>query len=236
MEARDAAARRGARHARRGCSALVPLRADRGGDRRCSPRSTRPGLGERRGPPVEELAVERTVLHAGRDRADGAQRRARRGRDRAGHGQRRLRRSSPAPSEPIGRLGDRDGAASQLAVDRGRGLRGRAAHLDRRRRSRTRSRSRSRRRTPTSASSALMALLGIYVGVIPVALGMLWLPWMRRIPPRWLRVLMALTVGLLAFLGDRRDARGLRARRRGLAGVRRRRARAARRARSPTWC
>jgi zinc transporter, ZIP family len=33
-----------------------------------------------------------------------------------------------------------------------------------------------------------------------VALGMLWLPWVRRIPPRWLRVVMALTVGLLAFL------------------------------------
>ena len=45
-----------------------------------------------------------------------------------------------------------------------------------------------------------MALLGLYVGVIPVALGMLWLPWVRRIPPGWLRVIMALTVGLLAFL------------------------------------
>ena len=45
-----------------------------------------------------------------------------------------------------------------------------------------------------------MALLGIYVGVIPVALGMLWLPWVRRIPPSWLRAVMALTVGLLAFL------------------------------------
>jgi hypothetical protein len=27
-----------------------------------------------------------------------------------------------------------------------------------------------------------MALLGVYVGVIPIALGMLWLPWMRRVP------------------------------------------------------
>ena len=45
-----------------------------------------------------------------------------------------------------------------------------------------------------------MALLGIYVGVIPVALGMLWLPWLRRVPPPWLRGLMALTIGLLAFL------------------------------------
>jgi zinc transporter ZupT len=46
----------------------------------------------------------------------------------------------------------------------------------------------------------LMALLGVYVGVIPVALGMLWLPWLRRGPPAWLRGLMALTVGLLAVL------------------------------------
>ena len=46
----------------------------------------------------------------------------------------------------------------------------------------------------------LMALLGVYVGVIPIALGMLWLPWIRRIPPAWLRVVMAITVGLLAFL------------------------------------
>lgn len=46
----------------------------------------------------------------------------------------------------------------------------------------------------------LMALLGIYVGVIPVALGMLWLPFVRRIGPSWLRGIMALTVGLLGFL------------------------------------
>lgn len=56
--------------------------------------------------------------------------------------------------------------------------------------------------TPTADTSflGLMALLGLYVGVIPVALGMLWLPWVRRIPPGALRVVMALTVGLLAFL------------------------------------
>jgi zinc transporter ZupT len=45
-----------------------------------------------------------------------------------------------------------------------------------------------------------MALLGVYVGVIPIALGMLWLPWIRRIPPAWVRAVMAITVGLLAFL------------------------------------
>ena len=46
----------------------------------------------------------------------------------------------------------------------------------------------------------LMALLGLYVGVIPVTIGMLWLPFVRRIPKGGLRFLMALTVGLLAFL------------------------------------
>ncbi len=47
----------------------------------------------------------------------------------------------------------------------------------------------------------LMALVGIYVGVIPVAIGMLWLPWIRSIDPRYVQFLLALTVGLLAFLG-----------------------------------
>jgi zinc transporter ZupT len=46
----------------------------------------------------------------------------------------------------------------------------------------------------------LMALLGTYVGIIPVVLGMLLLPAMRRFHQRWVRVLLALTIGLLAFL------------------------------------
>ncbi|MEA2455451.1 MAG: zinc transporter, family [Thermoleophilaceae bacterium] len=46
----------------------------------------------------------------------------------------------------------------------------------------------------------LMALIGLYVGVIPVAIGMLWLPWVRRVDARWMRFLLAFTVGLLAFL------------------------------------
>jgi zinc transporter, ZIP family len=47
----------------------------------------------------------------------------------------------------------------------------------------------------------LMALIGIYVGVIPVAIGMLWLPWVRGVDARWMRFLLAFTIGLLAFLG-----------------------------------
>lgn len=47
----------------------------------------------------------------------------------------------------------------------------------------------------------LMALVGLYVGLIPVAIGMLWLPWIRRIDQRWVQFVLALTVGLLAFLG-----------------------------------
>ncbi|MEX2412308.1 MAG: hypothetical protein WD399_01480, partial [Thermoleophilaceae bacterium] len=47
----------------------------------------------------------------------------------------------------------------------------------------------------------LMGLIGLYVGIIPVAIGMLWLPWVRRIDERWIQFVLALTVGLLAFLG-----------------------------------
>jgi zinc transporter ZupT len=43
-------------------------------------------------------------------------------------------------------------------------------------------------------------LIGILVGVIPVALGLLWLPSLRRAAPQWLAAFMALTGGLLAFL------------------------------------
>ena len=47
----------------------------------------------------------------------------------------------------------------------------------------------------------LMALIGLYVGVIPVAIGMLWLPWLRGVDARWIKFLLAFTIGLLAFLG-----------------------------------
>ncbi len=43
-------------------------------------------------------------------------------------------------------------------------------------------------------------LIGILVGVIPVALGLLWLPSLRRAAPQWLAAFMALTGGLLTFL------------------------------------
>lgn len=56
--------------------------------------------------------------------------------------------------------------------------------------------------TPTAGGElfALAALLGTYVGIIPVALGMLMLPAMRRFRRAWLRAVMAFTAGLLAFL------------------------------------
>ena len=47
----------------------------------------------------------------------------------------------------------------------------------------------------------LMALIGLYVGVLPVAIGMLWLPWIRQVDRRWIQFILALTLGLLAFLG-----------------------------------
>lgn len=43
-------------------------------------------------------------------------------------------------------------------------------------------------------------LLGIYIGVIPVALGLLWYPAMKRMGRKWLGFILAMTVGLLVFL------------------------------------
>jgi zinc transporter ZupT len=47
---------------------------------------------------------------------------------------------------------------------------------------------------------AVFAIVGIYVGVIPVALGLLWYPLMTRIGRAGLQFLIALTIGLLAYL------------------------------------
>jgi ZIP family zinc transporter len=46
----------------------------------------------------------------------------------------------------------------------------------------------------------LMALLGTYVGVIPVVLGMLFLPFLAQVREYWIRIFMAFTIGLLGFL------------------------------------
>jgi zinc transporter, ZIP family len=44
------------------------------------------------------------------------------------------------------------------------------------------------------------AVIGFLVGVVPIALGLLWLPSLRRAAPQWLAAFMALTAGLLTFL------------------------------------
>lgn len=43
-------------------------------------------------------------------------------------------------------------------------------------------------------------LVGFYVGIVPVLLGMLWYPLLRRLGSRGMTFILALTVGLLLFL------------------------------------
>ncbi len=45
------------------------------------------------------------------------------------------------------------------------------------------------------------ALLGIYAGVIPVFIGLLWLPFVRAVNRKWIDFFLSLTIGLLIFLG-----------------------------------
>ncbi len=157
-----------------------------------------PGLGERTGPPVEELAIERTVLHPGEIELT-------------------VRNDGPDPVEvaqiavndgyapftasggrTVGRLDSTtltiaypwiEGEAYRVSLLTSTGATieheiGAASE------------------TPDADAGffGLMALLGIYVGVIPVSLGLLWLPFIRRIDVGWLRVLIAFTIGLLTFL------------------------------------
>jgi zinc transporter ZupT len=53
---------------------------------------------------------------------------------------------------------------------------------------------------PTARSLGIFTLIGLYVGVIPVALGLLWWPVVARLKSTGLDVLLALTIGLLVFL------------------------------------
>ena len=52
----------------------------------------------------------------------------------------------------------------------------------------------------TRAHLAAFALIGLYVGVLPVALGLCWYPVLARLGRTGLDVVLALTIGLLAFL------------------------------------
>ncbi len=157
-----------------------------------------PGLGERQGPPVEELAVERTVLRPGEIELS-------------------VRNTGPDPVEvsqvsvadtfvnfradpggEIGRLGEQqltldypwqEGSPYNVSL-----LTSSGATIEHEIEVAV--------ETPEADLGffGLMALLGTYVGVIPVGLGMLFLPFVSRVPPSWVRVVMAATIGLLAFL------------------------------------
>ena len=165
-----------------------------------------PGLGERTGPPAEELSIERTKLVPGTIeltvRNDGP--------DAVSVAQVIVNDAYVGFSgaeQPIGRLDTAtvtvrepwlEGQAYEIALLTSTG--GTVDHaID------------VAVRTPVADIGffGLMALLGIYVGVIPIALGMLWLPWIRRIPPAWMRFVMALTVGLLGFLAIDATLEGL---------------------------
>ncbi|MDQ6423427.1 ZIP family metal transporter [Paenibacillus sp. LHD-117] len=57
-------------------------------------------------------------------------------------------------------------------------------------------------KTPSADGNRFLqySLIGIYVGVIPVGLGLLWYPFMRRFPSKGIQAVLAFTVGLLFFL------------------------------------
>ena len=53
---------------------------------------------------------------------------------------------------------------------------------------------------PNALYLTTFGLLGLYAGVIPVLVGLLWYPFLRRIDRKWIHFYLSLTVGLLVFL------------------------------------
>jgi zinc transporter ZupT len=54
---------------------------------------------------------------------------------------------------------------------------------------------------PDTNTFLSFTLIGLYVGVIPVYLGLFWFPALRQLGRRWMVFLLAVTAGLLVFLG-----------------------------------
>lgn len=53
---------------------------------------------------------------------------------------------------------------------------------------------------PSPTLFARFGLIGFYVGIVPIFLGMLWYPFMRRLSRQAMHFILALTVGLLVYL------------------------------------
>jgi zinc transporter, ZIP family len=157
-----------------------------------------PGLEERRGPPVEELAVERTILRPGEIQLSVRNT----GPDEVNVAQVAVNDAYVAfeadPDGGVGRLGEQkltldypwiEGGAYTIFMLTSTGAT--IEHtID------------VAVETPQADGSfyGLMTLLGTYVGIIPVVLGMLFMPLLRRVSEDWVRLFMAVTIGLLGFL------------------------------------
>lgn len=55
--------------------------------------------------------------------------------------------------------------------------------------------------TPNVQQASYFAIIGIYVGVIPVLIGLLWFPFIKRLGMNKYKFFLSLTAGLLVFLG-----------------------------------
>ncbi len=154
-------------------------------------------LGDRVGPPAEELAVERTVLHPGKIiltlRDTGA--------DPVRIGQVFVNDAYvdfTSAKQEVGHLGTQqltldypwqDGSPVAMTMVTATGVT--IEHTIE-----------AAVETPSADRGffGLMALIGLYIGILPVLLGMLFLPLLRRLDARWVQLAMAVTIGLLGFL------------------------------------
>jgi zinc transporter, ZIP family len=156
-----------------------------------------PGLGDRNGPPIEDLSIERTELHPGQIeltvRNDGP--------DAVTISQAMVNDSFVDFETSKSRIGHLDATRVSMTYP---WIEGEAYET----KLVTATGAVVSHEIPVAAETpakdadfyGLMALLGLYVGIIPVMLGMLWLPFVGRVGEAVIRVLIAVTIGLLGFL------------------------------------
>ncbi len=54
--------------------------------------------------------------------------------------------------------------------------------------------------TGTAESLVIMTGIGFIAGILPVAIGMLWFPYVRRLEAEWIHAVLAFSAGILAFI------------------------------------
>jgi len=61
----------------------------------------------------------------------------------------------------------------------------------------------------TGNTLAVLTLIGVVAGILPVVVGMLWFPFFKRLDPGWVHAILAFSAGILAFIAVEMSAEAI---------------------------